>query len=294
LANGALLALLQGGTVVLHEKFEPGDVLAAVEAEGITMLAGVPTTYQLLHEHPNWSATDLSSLRRLTCGGSAVPERIMAAYDERGLGFSVGYGMTETSPGTTALPAHRAMQKVGSSGLPHFFTQVKIVNDAGETLPPHEVGEIWVKGPNVITEYWQNPDATAATFVDGWFKSGDLGYFDEEGYIFISDRLKDMIISGGENIYSAEVEGIIMELPAVSGVALVGVPDEKWGEVPHAYISLAPGEEVSADEIIAHVTGRLARYKIPKKILFVEDFPRTASGKIRKNELRAATHTNES
>ncbi len=294
LANGALLALLQGGTVVLHEKFEPGDVLRTIEDEGITMLAGVPTTFQMLQEHPNWESADLSSLQRLTCGGSAVPERIMKAYDARGLGFSVGYGMTETSPGATALPAHRAIQKVGSSGLPHFFTDVKIVNESGETLPPYEVGEIWVRGRNVISEYWQNPAATAASFVDGWFKSGDLGYFDEEGYIYISDRLKDMIISGGENIYSAEVESIIMEIPQVTGVALVGVPDDTWGEVPHAYVTAVPGSEVSDEVILTHLQGRLAKYKIPKEVHFVDEFPRTASGKIRKNELRATTRAHES
>ncbi|MGI8393244.1 o-succinylbenzoate--CoA ligase [Leucobacter sp. W1038] len=287
LTNGAVAVLLQGGTVLLHEKFDPAAVLETIEAERITMLAGVPTTYQMLQEHPNWESTDISSLRRLTCGGSAVPERTMAAYEERGLGFSVGYGMTETSPGATALPADKAMQKVGSSGLRHFFTDVKIVDDAGAEVPPGVVGEIWVQGPNVIRSYWQNPAATAAAFVDGWFRSGDLGYFDDEGFIYISDRLKDMIISGGENIYSAEVEGIIMELPAIAAVALVGAPDEKWGEVPHAYVMVQPGATIGDEEIIAHLSGRLAKYKIPRQIYFVDDFPRTASGKIRKNELRA-------
>ncbi len=294
LSNGAIAVLLQGGTVVVHERFEPGAVLETIEAERITMLAGVPTTYQMLQEHPDWDSTDISSLRRLTCGGSAVPERIMAAYEERGLGFSVGYGMTETSPGTTALPADKAMLKVGSSGLRHFFTDVKIVDGSGDELPPGEVGEIWVRGPNVISGYWQNPEATASSFVDGWFRSGDLGYFDEDGYIFISDRLKDMIISGGENIYSAEVEGIIMEIPSIAAVALVGVPDQKWGEVPHAYVQPKPGETVAGDEIVSHLSGRLAKYKIPREIHFVDDFPRTASGKIRKNDLRSTVLATDS
>lgn len=286
LTNGALTVLLQGGTVVLHEKFDAGQVLHTIAHEGITMLSGVPTTYQMLQEHPDWSTTDISSLRRLTCGGSAVPERLMAAFGERGLGFSVGYGMTETSPGATALPAEQARVKVGSSGIRHFFTDVKIVDEQGAAVPVGTVGEILIKGPNVIKEYWRRPEATADAFVDGWFKSGDLGHFDEDGFVYISDRLKDMIISGGENIYSAEVEGIIMEIPEIAAVALLGVPDEKWGEVPHAYVQLLPGASISAEQIIEHVSGRLARFKIPKNFVFVDEFPRTASGKIQKTELR--------
>lgn len=286
LTNGAVAVLLQGGTVVLHEKFDAGEVLAVIEREGITMLSGVPTTYQMLQEHPAWASADISSLKRLTCGGSAVPERLMEAFGERGLGFSVGYGMTETSPGATALPAERAREKIGSSGIRHFFTDVKIVDDRGCDVPVGTPGEIWVKGPNVIREYWRRPEATAAAFSDGWFKSGDVGYFDDDGFIFISDRLKDMIVSGGENIYSAEVEGIIMELNEIVAVALVGVPDEKWGEVPHAYVQLQPGAGIEPAAIIDHITGRLAKFKLPKRIVFVDEFPRTASGKIRKAELR--------
>lgn len=286
LTNGAITVLLQGGTVVLHEKFDAGEVLKAVATEGITMLSGVPTTYQMLQEHPDWDSTDISSLRRLTCGGSAVPERLMAAFGERGLGFSVGYGMTETSPSATFLPAERAREKVGSSGINHFFTDVKIVDDAGEEVAAGVVGEILIKGPNVIKEYWRRPEATAEAFADGWFKSGDLGHLDPDGFIVISDRLKDMIISGGENIYSAEVEGIIMELTEIAAVALIGIPDEKWGEVPYAYVQLQPGASLTAEQVIEHVSGRLARYKIPKNVVFVDEFPRTASGKIQKVELR--------
>ncbi|KDA04807.1 AMP-dependent synthetase [Microbacterium sp. CH12i] len=286
LTNGALAVLLQGGTVVLHEKFDAEQVLKTIESERITMLSGVPTTYQMIHEHPNWETTDISSLQRLTCGGSAVPERTMEAYGARGLGFAVGYGMTETSPSATALPVHRTKEKVGSSGIRLFFTDVKIVDKQGNDVAPGVVGEILVKGPNVIKEYWRRPDATRDAFTDGWFRSGDLGHLDDEGYIYISDRLKDMIISGGENIYSAEVEAIIMELTDIAAVALIGVPDQKWGEVPHAYVQLKPDSALTTDDIVAHVATRLARYKIPKRIVFVDDFPRTASGKIRKNELR--------
>lgn len=287
LSMGALPVLLQGGTVVIHERFEPGDVLHTVEHEHITMLSGVPTTFQLLQEHPDWDTADISSLVHLTCGGSTMPERMLQAYEDRGLAFSCGYGMTETSPGATALPPFMSREKMGSSGIPHFFTSVKVVAPDGNELPAGEVGEIWVKGPNVIREYWRRPDATAASIVDGWFRSGDLGSFDEDGYLTISDRLKDMIISGGENIYSAEVESAIMTLPEISGVALIGVPDHKWGEVPLAVVTLQPGAAMDADTLIAHLSGRLAKYKIPKQLVVVDELPRTASGKIRKADLRA-------
>jgi O-succinylbenzoate-CoA ligase len=287
LSMGALPALLQGGTVIIHEKFDPGLVLATIESERVTMLAGVPTTFQMLQEHSAWDSTDISSLEHLTCGGSSMPERMLEAYEARGLGFSRGYGMTETSPGATAMPPRMARHKMGSSGLRHFFTDVKIVDEQGTRLPPGEVGEIWVSGPNVITEYWRRPDATREAIVDGWFRSGDLGYFDEQGYIHISDRLKDMIISGGENIYSAEVEGIIMELSDISAVALIGIPDDRWGEVPVAVVSLNANASVTADEVIGHLSGRLAKYKIPKRVEIVDELPRTASGKIRKADLRS-------
>jgi fatty-acyl-CoA synthase len=286
LGMGALPILLQGGTVVLHEKFEPGAVLRAIEQERITMLSGVPTTYQLIEEHPDWASTDLSSLQHLTCGGSTMPKRMLEAYEERGLHFSCGYGMTETSPGATAMPPHMSIEKMGSSGLKQFFTDVKVVDEQGRMLPPGDVGEILVSGPNVITEYWRRPEATAETIVDGWLHTGDLGYLDEDGYLFVVDRLKDMIISGGENIYSAEVEGAIMQIPEISAVALIGIPDPKWGEVPFAVATVDDGATIAAADVIAHLQGRLAKYKIPRDVVFVDELPRTASGKIRKADLR--------
>ena len=286
LSMGALPVLLQGGQVILHERFDPGAVLRTIESDRITMLAGVPTTFQMLQEHPDFDSADISSLQHLTCGGSTMPERMMLAYEERGLAFSPGYGMTETSPGATAMPPRMSREKMGSSGLKHFFTDVKIVDENGQTLPAGEVGEIWVSGPNVITEYWRRPDATESSIVDGWFRSGDLGYFDEDGYIYISDRLKDMIISGGENIYSAEVESIIMELPQIAAVALIGRPDDRWGEVPVAVVELKPGAVLTGDAVVGHLAGRLAKYKIPKDVVFIDEMPRTASGKVRKADLR--------
>lgn len=284
---GVLPNLLKGATVILETRFEPGRTLELIERYRATYISGVPTTYQLLCEHPDWAKRDISSLRKLTCGGSAVPLRVIDAYEERGLSFSGGYGMTETAPGATALPPSYSREKAGSAGIPHFFTSVRVARPDGSAAEPGEVGEVQISGPNVIKSYWNRPDATESAFTDGtWFRSGDMGYFDADGFLFISDRLKDMIISGGENIYPAEIEQIITEIEAVSGVAVIGVPDEKWGEVPRAIITLREGFTLEPDAVAAHLDGRLARYKIPKTVEIVPDFPRTASGKIRKADLR--------
>ncbi|KIS25735.1 AMP-dependent synthetase [Arthrobacter sp. SPG23] len=293
---GVLPTLLKGGTVILESRFDPSRVLALIEQHRVTTMSGVPTTYQLICEHPAWATTDLSSLNKLTCGGSAIPLRVLAAYESRGLQIGTGYGMTETAPAATVLPAARSRDKAGSAGLPHFFTDVRIADLADPGAGPAEpgtVGEIQIKGPNVIHEYWNRPDSTADSYTaDGWFKSGDMGYKDGDGFVFISDRLKDMIISGGENIYPAEVEQAITELDAVGSVAVIGVPDEKWGEVPRAVVLLREGAQLSEEQLRAHLDGRLARYKIPKSVVFVDEMPRTASGKIRKADLRKLTPAN--
>lgn len=287
LGMGVLPSLLKGATVILEPRFEPGRTLRLIEQYKATSISGVPTTYQMICEHPDWDKTDISSLTKLTCGGSAVPMRVLEAYESRGLSFTGGYGMTETAPGATSLAPDKSREKAGSAGLPHFFSDIRIVDPLGAQAPAGAVGEIQISGPNVIREYWNRPDATADSYADGvWFKSGDMGYVDGEGYLYISDRLKDMIISGGENIYPAEVEQIIVELEAVGSVAVIGVPDEKWGEVPRAIVTVRDGFSLSTEDIQAHLQGRLARYKIPKSVVIVEELPRTASGKIRKADLR--------
>ncbi len=307
LGMGALPTLLKGGTMVLEQGFEAGRALELIERYGVTMLSGVPTTYQLMADHPDWAGTDISSLAKLTCGGSAVPTRILEAYEARGLSFSQGYGMTETSPGATSLSPAMTREKQGSVGLPHFFTEVRIAVPAAGSgdgsgdgpgagpgsaaAPRGTVGEIEVRGPNVFLGYHNLPEATAEAFTpDGWFRSGDLGYLDEDGYLFIADRLKDMIISGGENIYPAEIEDLLNGIEGVTGAAVIGVPDEQWGEVPWAVLTLAPGSDpasASTDAVRAALDGRLARYKLPKNVVLVDELPRTASGKIRKADLRA-------
>lgn len=284
---GLLPMLLKGATVVLETKFEAGKVLGLIGQHGVTTLNGVPTTFQMLCDHPEWPTADLGSLDKLTCGGSAVPRRVLDAYEERGIGFTSCYGMTETAPGATMLPVSRSKDKAGSAGLPQFFTDVRITDPLGGPTPAGHVGEIQISGPNVIKEYWNRPDATAESYADArWFRSGDMGFQDDEGFLFISDRMKDMIISGGENIYPAEVEAAIAELDAVGSVAVIGIEDPKWGEVPRAIVTLREGASLSEEQLRSHLEGRLARYKIPKSVVFVDEMPRTASGKIRKMELR--------
>ena len=287
LGMGALPAILKGATLVVEKGFEPGRALAQIERHGVTILSGVPTTFQMLSEHPNWDSTDVSSLRSLTCGGSPTPTQVMEKFEARNLHFSQGYGMTEASPGVTSMSAHMTRQKQGSVGLPHFFSDIRISGAEGEPAGPHEVGEIEIWGPNVSSGYLGLVGANAESYTpDGWFRTGDLGYRDEDGYLFISGREKDMIISGGENIYPAEVEALVMEMADVTGVAVVGVPDERWGEVPWAVITVAPGGSVSEGEVRDYLDGKLARYKLPKRVVTVAELPRTASGKVRKHHLR--------
>ncbi|MDS2173500.1 long-chain-fatty-acid--CoA ligase [Nesterenkonia sp. CL21] len=290
LSQGTLPVLLKGGAVILETRFDPGRALRLIREHGVTNMSGVPTTYQMLCEHPDWESTDLSSLRTLTCGGSAVPARVLDAYEDRGMAFTMGYGLTETAPGATMLPPSHSRAKQGSAGLPHFHTDVRVVRPDGGRCAPGEVGEILVQGPNVVSGYWNRPDATAAALDETdegtWLHTGDMGHLDEEGFLYVTDRLKDMIISGGENIYPAQVEQELAQLDAVAAVAVIGVEDDRWGEVPRAVVVVREGHEITAEEIIEHLQGRLARYKIPKSVVFVEDMPRTASGKIRKPALR--------
>jgi fatty-acyl-CoA synthase len=287
LGMGALPTLLKGGSLVLQPRFDAGTVLHAIAEHKVTSLSGVPTTFQLLVDHPEWLSVDLSSVLKVTCGGSAIPGRVAQAFADRGLSFSSGYGLTEASPGATALSTHHAAERASTAGLPHFFTHCRVVNDAGAERAPGEVGEILLAGPNVTLGYWGRPDATADALSDGWLRTGDLGFLDEEGFLTITDRAKDMFISGGENVYSAEVERAILDLPQVAAVAVIGIPDERWGEVGRAIVVAAPGAQVTHEQVVEHLTERLARYKIPGSTVLVEALPLTASGKVRKHEVRA-------
>ena len=279
--------LLKGGTCVLVDTFDPGGTLDLIERYGITFMFGVPAMFDQIARHPHWATADLSSLRMLSCGGSPVPTSLIAAYQERCLTFMQGYGMTESSPGALFLGAEHAVSKAGSAGVPHFFGDVRVALPDLSPAGPGQTGEVVVRGPQVMRGYWGLPEETAASFDDGWFRSGDAARVDEDGYVTIVDRLKDMIISGGENIYPAEVENVLLDHPDVVECAVIGVPDDRWGEVPRAVVVTRAGAVPVPEEILASLTGRLARYKIPKSLVIVGSLPRTASGKLLKARVRS-------
>jgi fatty-acyl-CoA synthase len=282
-----LPAILKGGTVLIESAFDPARALDLIARHRVTSMFGVPAIYDAMAGAAGWADADISSLRTLLCGGAPVPEATIRAYLARGVTFIQGYGMTETSPGALLLDAAHVESKAGSAGIPHFFTDVRVVGpDLADTVPG-ERGEIVVAGPNVMQGYWGLPEATAAALADGvWLRSGDVATTDEDGYVFVVDRIKDVIISGGENIYPAEVENAIRDHPAVVECGVIGVPDDKWGEVGRAVVVLRPGTEVAEEEILGFLDGRLARYKIPKSVRFTGSLPRTATGKILKKSLR--------
>jgi fatty-acyl-CoA synthase len=250
----------------------------------------VPAMFNTLAAHPRWADTDLSSLRTIMCGGAPVPEATIHTYLKRGLAFVQGYGMTEASPGVLLLDRSQVLAKAGSAGVPHFFSDVRVARPDLTDAEPGEKGEVLVSGPNVMPGYWERPDANAAAFTDDgvWFHSGDVAVTDKDGYVFLVDRVKDMIISGGENIYPAEVEKALVEHPAVLDAGVFGVPDAKWGEVGCAVVVLVPGQEASGEDLRAFLRGRIAKYKVPATFRFVDELPRSGAGKILKNRLREA------
>ncbi|MFB4277636.1 MULTISPECIES: acyl-CoA synthetase [unclassified Nonomuraea] len=287
LAQTLVPSVLKGGRVVLESSFDVERTFDLIEAERVTVMFGVPSMFGLLARSPRWATADLSSLRHLLCGGAPVPEPLIRLYQERGLTFLQGYGMTEAAPGALFLGAEHSIDKAGTAGVPCFFSDVRLVAPDGSPAAPGEPGELYVQGPNVMPGYWRRPEESAEVLsADGWFRSGDVGVADEDGYVRISDRIKDVIISGGENIYPAEVESALYEHPAVAECALIGVPDEKWGEVGKALVVLRPGTVADGDELLKHLDGRLARYKIPKYLQFVAELPKNAAGKLLKAPLR--------
>jgi fatty-acyl-CoA synthase len=282
-----LPVLLKGGQVILLPSFDPGAVLGLIAQHRVTVLFGVPTMFLVMTQDPGWGRADLSSLRTALCGGAPVPESLIRIYQERGVTFLQGYGLTEASPGVLLLRAEDSIRKAGSAGTPAFFTDVRLVRPDGGPAGVGEPGEILVRGANVMTGYWQRPGDTAPVLsADGWLSTGDIGVRDEDGYVYVRDRIKDLIISGGENIYPAEVEDALYQHPAVAECAVIGVPDPHWGEVGRAFVVLRAGAEADAGELLGFLDGRIARYKIPKSVVFTDALPHTASGKLLKSALR--------
>ena len=280
-----LPTFLKGGRSVLMSAFDPASTLELIERYGVTYTFGVPAQYQMLARSPGWDAADLSSLRSVSCGGAPVPAALIETYQRRGLTFLQGYGLSEAAPGVTYLRADDSTRKAGSAGTSVFFGDVRVVRADGAGVDTGEPGEILTEGPNVMAGYWGLPDATAEVLSpDGWLRTGDIAVLDDEGFAYIRDRVKDLIISGGENIYPAEVEDALYAHPAVAECAVVGVPDEKWGEVGRAFV--VPHHDVDPAELLDFLAGRIARYKVPKSVVFVDSLPRTGSGKVLKKRLR--------
>ena len=277
-----------GGELILLKEFEPGKVLSIIGDTnyGVTHLFAVPAPYQFMMNHPDFDSTDLSGVKYAGVGGAPCAEAILKTYISKGVSMQQGWGMTETSPGATGLESSEAERKIGSAGKPLLHTEVKVVGEDGNELPAGEVGEIYIKGPNITPGYWKKEEATKDSFEDGWLKTGDAAYFDDEGFLYIVDRWKDMYISGGENVYPAEVENVIYQLPEIAEVGVIGIDSPKWGETGKAYVALKPSCELSAEEIIDHCLKNLAKYKIPEAVEFIEALPRNATGKVLKRTLR--------
>jgi fatty-acyl-CoA synthase len=281
--------LILGGRVVQTRRFDAAQVLKLIEEEDVTIFGGVPTVFGMLASHRDWAGARIDSLRFCMSGGAPMPVPLIRRYqEEKGVVFRQGFGMTEFGPGVFSLAAEDAERRAGSIGKPNFFVDARIVDpETGAALPPGAVGELRLRGPSAMRGYFRDPDATAAAFdSDGYLRTGDLARVDDDGYFYIVDRLKEMFISGGENVYPAEVEAVLYRHPAVAQCAVVGVPDERWGEVGRAWVVLHDGHRASEAELIAHATSELARYKVPKSVVFVRALPISGAGKILKQELR--------
>ncbi|NIP15869.1 MAG: AMP-binding protein [Pseudomonadales bacterium] len=279
-------AFYVGASVSLMRRFDPGETLRAIEVLKPTMFLAVPAVITALIDHPAWPDADLSSLRMVGTGSSTVPDPLLNAWHDRGVPATQIYGLTESAPTAICLPIAEARRKLGAAGKPVIHCQARIVDDGGRILGPDERGEIVLKGPNLFSEYLDDPETTAAAFSDGWFHTGDIGHTDDEGFFYVDDRKKDVVISGGENIYPAELENVLADMPELAEYAVVGRPDERWGEVPVACVVLREGAEIGQAELIARFAGRLARYKHPREVLFLGALPRNAMGKVLKFRLR--------
>lgn len=275
-----------GASVTVMRRFDPARALDLM-SQGTTHVFGVPANYLFMRQTPGFGAADLSRVRSMGVGGAPMPIPLLQAYADKGVCMQQTFGMTETGPTVTILDAEQGFTKLGSAGLPVVHAEVLLSDDQGRPVPAGEIGELRVRGPSITTGYWRRPEETARAFSDGWFRTGDLARQDVDGYFYIVDRSKNMYISGGENVYPAEVERVIEKLEGVVEVAVIGEADEKWGEVGRAFIVTDETTEMSADAIIGHCRREVAGYKVPRHITFLERLPRNATGKVDRTRLRA-------
>ena len=278
--------LYLGGTVVIQRTFEPARALELLEDEDITLFFGVAAIFLFLIQHPRFKGEVFQKVRVVMSGGAPLPVSLVHQYRDAGIMLQQGFGMSEAAPSIATLSKDLAVQKAGSIGKALMHLEAKVVDDQMNEMLPEKVGELVIRGPNLMQGYWNRAEATKEAFRGGWFHTGDLARMDPEGDFYIVDRKKDMFISGGENVYPAEVENAIYELPQVLEAAVIGVKDEKWGEVGMAVVVVKEGQELTREAVLAHMKGRLAKYKIPKSVVFTDSLPRNAAGKVLKNVLR--------
>jgi fatty-acyl-CoA synthase len=286
LNNQTLPALSVGATVILQPRFAPDAALVAIEDERPTIVLLVPAVMKALTEHPRFASSDLSSLRFAMAGSSVVPVELIRAFHARGLPVGQIYGSTETGPVSIVLKRADAMRKEGACGVPALGCQVRLVDEAGRDVPQGQSGEVLIKAPNLMTGYWQEEAATGVALQDGWYRTGDVGRRDEEGFYWVDERKKDMIISGGENIYPAELEAVLDACPDIAESAVIARRDPKWGEVPVAVVVRREGASLKEGDIRRLFEGRLARFKHPHSVVFVDALPRNVMGKVLRYRLR--------
>ncbi|MCB2227705.1 MAG: long-chain fatty acid--CoA ligase [Desulfarculaceae bacterium] len=275
-----------GASVVTQRDFDLAQIMRRLREEEVTLFFAVPAMYLLLIQSPDFDPGAFDKVRMCFSGGAPLPPSLIEQYHELGITLQQGYGMSEASPSTTVLLPQYAWAKRGSVGRPHMHVRLKIAGPKDQELPVGSVGQVLLKGPNIMQGYWNQPEANREVFAGGWFHTGDLGRLDEDGFLYIVDRQKDMYISGGENVYPAEVEHAIFELEDVAEAAVVGMPDPRWGETGMAFVVPRQGAELTQERILEHLRTRLAKFKLPRQVVFVQALPRTASGKVIKNRLR--------
>lgn len=280
-----LPALHAGATVIIHERFETGAFFDTLEQDGVTLTLLVPTIVHTLIGNPRWETADFSNLRIIGVGSTIVPEQLVRAVGARGVPLVQVYGSTETAPIAAYMPTREVTERPASTGKPAMHCEIRLVDEDGRDVPVGEKGEILVRGPNVMTEYWKDPEATRAAFTNGWFHTGDIGHYDRDRFLYVDGRSKDMIISGGENVYPAVVENVLSECADLSEVAVVGRPDDHWGEVVVAVV-VPQGANRDAGKIISFCEGRIAHFETPREVIFVDQLPRNAMGKVEKEALR--------
>jgi acyl-CoA synthetase (AMP-forming)/AMP-acid ligase II len=279
-----LAATIGGATIVSMPNFDPMAVWALIKDERVTTGGSVPAILNFMRQVPDFATFESEHFRCFITGAAPMPKTLIEIYNEKNMQVVQGYALTETGGGGTFLLNEYALSKIGSAGAPVMFCEVRVRDEAGE-IHGRGTGEVVIKAPFVMKEYWNRPDATEEAFDKGWFRTGDIAEIDEDGFIFIKDRIKDMIISGGENIYPAEVENVIIAHPAINEVAVIGLPDEKWGEIACAIV-VGDENQVNGEDLISHCAKKLSRYKLPKKVIFIEVIPRNPAGKVLKRILR--------